>query len=261
MDQELVTKLALDARLVEANERKNRIRFRFIFINLRDVVEKKHYKYFQLYMISFTKAAWRWTPPGAIPWGYTGSQAEQEPTASCSQEEEEHCAGLQKCMATKMQHGSPRTAAQTVTLLPPCWSAPAMFLGQSYIPPPHACPHMASVMNVQRRVTRMAKIRTDKKTLAVQLKKKEKEDAHRPPNTQMIALKKESASDLFNSTGEKRWQTQKLQKIQVRPQTSKWQNSEVLVWILIHPLLQILKNTLGNHTEITQTLPFATEMQ
>lgn len=41
MDQELVTKLALDARLVEANERKKRIRFRFIFINLRDVVEKK----------------------------------------------------------------------------------------------------------------------------------------------------------------------------------------------------------------------------
>lgn len=41
MDQELVTKIALDARLVEANERKNRIRFRFILMNLRDVVEKK----------------------------------------------------------------------------------------------------------------------------------------------------------------------------------------------------------------------------
>lgn len=150
MDQETVTKPALDARLVEANEPNNKIRFRFIFINLRDVVEKKHYKYFQLYIISFTNAARRWTPPGAIPGGYIGTQAEQEPTASCSQEEEEHWLGCRSSWPPRCSMAAPELAR---------------FLGQSYIPPPHACPHMASVMKVQRRVTRMAKIHTDKKTL------------------------------------------------------------------------------------------------
>lgn len=41
MDQELVAKLALDARLVEADEHNNRISFRFLFINLRYAVGKK----------------------------------------------------------------------------------------------------------------------------------------------------------------------------------------------------------------------------
>ena len=75
------------------------------------------------------------------PRGYMGSQAEHEPTASCSQEEEEDRAGLQKCTATKMQHSSPGVAAETVMLLLP-WSALARRRGQSCIPPPHTCSRM-----------------------------------------------------------------------------------------------------------------------
>lgn len=41
MDQETVIKPAHDVKLVEANEQKNRNRFRFISIKLRDGVEKK----------------------------------------------------------------------------------------------------------------------------------------------------------------------------------------------------------------------------
>lgn len=113
------------------------------------------------------------------------------------------------CWAAEV-HGHQDAAWQSQNCSTDSHTAPALLVsagnvsGAILYPTTHACPHMASVMNVQRRVTRMAKIRTDKKTLAVQLKKKEKEDAHRPPNTQMIALKKESASDLFNSTGEKK---------------------------------------------------------
>jgi len=60
MDQvTVVIKLAHDVRLAEANEQKSRIGFRLIFTSLRDGVEKRQYKYFQLYAISSTNAACR----------------------------------------------------------------------------------------------------------------------------------------------------------------------------------------------------------
>lgn len=129
-------------RLVEAEEQKNRIRFRLIFINLRDGVEKKHYKHFQLYIISCTNAADQLHrlpfSRKKRPRGYMGSQVEREPTASCSQEEEEHRAGPQKHTATGMQHSSPGVTAGVARLLLP-WSAPVRHQGQSCIPPPRAC--------------------------------------------------------------------------------------------------------------------------
>lgn len=94
MDQELVTKRAFLARLIEANEHKNRIRFRFIFINLRDVVEKKALQIFSAVHHKLHKCIMEMNSTrDSIPWGYTGSQVEQEPTASWSQEEEEHWLG------------------------------------------------------------------------------------------------------------------------------------------------------------------------
>lgn len=62
----VVIKSAHIMRLVEANEQKNRIRFRFIFINFRDGVQTKHYMYFHLYIISCINAAWRSSAPAAI---------------------------------------------------------------------------------------------------------------------------------------------------------------------------------------------------
>lgn len=124
-DQEIVViKLAHNVRLVEANEQ-NGIRFRLIFVNLRDGVGKKALQVFsavhhklhkcsmeiQLHQQPFSKKT--------RPRGDTGSQVECEPAASRSEEEEEHRAGLQKCTTIKMRHGGPGAAAETVVLLLP----------------------------------------------------------------------------------------------------------------------------------------------
>lgn len=122
MDQELVSKLAVDARLIEANECNNRIRFRFIFINLRDVVEKKALQVFSAVHHKLHKCSMEMNSTrGSIPWGYTGSRAEQKPKALCSWEEKEHWLGCRSA-------GPPRCSMAVPEL--------ARFLGQSYIPPP-----------------------------------------------------------------------------------------------------------------------------
>lgn len=95
MDQELVAKLALDARLVEANEHNNRISFRFIFINLRDAVGKKALQIFSAVHHKFHKCSMEMNSTSSHPLGLHKLNKSQQPRAHRRKGTQ---AGLQKCM-------------------------------------------------------------------------------------------------------------------------------------------------------------------
>lgn len=80
--------------------------------------------------------------------GYRGSQLEREPQASCSQEEEEHHAGLQNCTATKMQSWSCCREGHTAPALVSTSEALGAILH------PTTPRRTGKVTNVQRKVTR-----------------------------------------------------------------------------------------------------------